>query len=87
MVIGDGNGDNTLNIEVFAHHGNMVCSINSLIDKNNETLLATWGNIKWKNENFDHCFDDVGDKVDRLLSDFLQQNVEQEGGRNAAWWF
>ena len=50
MVIGDGNGDNTLNIEVFAHHGNMVCSINSLIDKNNETLLATWGNIKWKNK-------------------------------------
>ena len=45
------------------------------------------GKIKWRNENFDHCFDEVGDKVDRLLSDFLQQNEEQEGGRNAARWY
>ena len=45
------------------------------------------GKSKWRNENFDHCFDEVGDKVDSLLSEFLQQNVEQEGGASKSWWY
>ena len=42
---------------------------------------------KWRNENFDHCFDEVGDKVDKLLSEFLEQNVEQDGAGMGGWWF
>ena len=50
-------------------------------------VQAVNGKIKWRNENFDHCFGEVAGKVDKLFSEFLEQNVEQEGGRNAAWWF
>ena len=45
------------------------------------------GKSKWRNENFDHCFDEVGDKLDSLLSEFLQQNMEQEGGASKSWWY
>ena len=40
-----------------------------------------------RGENFDHCFGEVGGKVDRLLSKFLQQNIEQDGGAFKSWWY
>ena len=54
---------------------------------NSDGVQAVNGKSKWRNENFDHCFDEVGGKVDRLLSEFLEQNVEQEGGGLKSWWY
>ena len=54
---------------------------------NSDGVQGINGKSKWINENFDHCFDEVGGKVDRLLSEFLEQNVEQEGGASKSWWY
>ena len=46
------------------------------------------GESKWAGENFNLCFDVVGDKIDKLLSDFLHENVEPKGdGMNVGWWY
>ena len=55
---------------------------------NSDGVQGIDGKSKWRNENFDHCFiGEVGGKVDKLLSEFLEQNVEQEGGASKSWWY
>ena len=46
------------------------------------------GKSKWVGENFDHCFDVVGEKIDKLLSEFLHEEVEPKGeGLGIGWWY
>ena len=49
-------------------------------------VQAVNGKSKWRNENFDHCFDDVGGRQGGLSTIGISRtNVDQEGGRMGTW--